>query len=72
MSAHFHRWRLLAATPASDAVCRECGERRRFSGGVRSESATSITPNDRTWVTPTEYYRRRAAKASAAGRRRAG
>ena len=70
MSAHFHRWRLLAATPASDAVCRECGERRRFSGGVRSESATSITPNDRTWVTPTGYHRQRGNTASLAVRRR--
>ena len=46
-AAHAHRWRLLAATPASDAVCRECGERRRFTGGVRAD-ATGTVPSDRT------------------------
>lgn len=68
-AAHAHRWRLLAATPTSDAVCHECGERRRFSGGVRAD-ATGTVPSDRTWVTPADRSRKRGTAASAARWRR--
>ena len=71
MMSHAHRWVMLAATPASDAVCRTCGERRRFTGGVRAD-ATATIPNDRTWVTPATRYQRSGNAASLAVRRRRG